>query len=154
MPVAAVVCTLPEVVEVTALMIVHLHAKLELTEPPESTSWLNRAAVVQNWLVVKRLIVQRARQNAEGEPTLIEVWNMLCNYMIAKLETIAGGGKPARLSGEDMSHCSSELGYWTATEDILAGYEDGIESCIPLVQVCGKAEAQILMAQMHGKLTE
>ena len=76
---------------------------------------------------------------------------MLYNYMIAKLETIAGGGKTGRLSGEDMSYCSLELGYWTAAEDISPGGEDEIESCIPLVQVCGKAEGQILMAQKHGK---
>ena len=51
MPVAAgsvVACTQPEVVEVTALTIVHSHAKQELTEPHESTSWLNRAAEVPN----------------------------------------------------------------------------------------------------------
>lgn len=79
---------------------------------------------------------------------------MLCNYMIAKLETIAGRGKPAKLGGEDMSYCSLELAYWTAAENIPPGDEDGIGNCIPLVQVCGKAEGQILMAQRHEKLTE
>jgi len=72
---------------------------------------------------------------------------MYCNYMTA------GGGKPLRLSGEDMGHCSLELEYWRAVEDIPTGVEDGIESYMPLVQVCG-GEGQILMALRHGKLTE
>jgi hypothetical protein len=45
---SVVVCTQPEVVEVTALTIVHSHAKLKLTESRESMSWLNRAAEVLN----------------------------------------------------------------------------------------------------------
>ena len=45
----------------------------------------------------------------------------------------AGGGKSLRLSGEDTSHCSLELEYWRAAEDIPTGDENGIESYIPLV---------------------
>ena len=41
-------CTQPEVVEVTALTIVHWHANLDLTGSHETTTWLDRAAEVPN----------------------------------------------------------------------------------------------------------
>jgi len=42
------VCTQPVVVEVTALTIVHWHAKLDLTGSHESTSWLDRPVEMPN----------------------------------------------------------------------------------------------------------
>jgi len=79
---------------------------------------------------------------------------MLCNYMTARLEMLAEGGKTVRLNVEDMSHCSLEPAPGTTPVDIPPGNEDEIASCIPSVRGCGKAEGQILMVQRHGILME